>query len=179
LLVRLRLAEEDPNTPRALAGTFAVLADHAIAALDSVREIAHGIYPRPLAKFGLREALRPRAARAAVDVSLAGTAPRSTEEAEEAAYFSCSEAIQNAAKHADHRARVTLRPHHDHGWLAVRIADDGPGFEPSRVRDGAGLGNIRDRVEDLGGIFKVASDPGHGTVLTISMPWPARADRRR
>jgi signal transduction histidine kinase len=43
---------------------------------------------------------------------------------------------------------------------------------------GAGLQNIRDRTEDLGGAFNVASRPGHGTVLTISLPWPAVADGR-
>jgi signal transduction histidine kinase len=43
---------------------------------------------------------------------------------------------------------------------------------------GAGLQNIRDRTEDLGGDFNVASRPGHGTVLTISLPGPAVADGR-
>ena len=43
----------------------------------------------------------------------------------------------------------------------------------------AGVQNMRDRIEDLGGTFEVASSPGHGTVLTISLPWPAAADGRR
>jgi Ribosomal protein L11 methyltransferase (PrmA) len=30
----------------------------------------------------------------------------------------------------------------------------------------------------IGGIFKLASTPGRGTVLTVSLPWPARAWRR-
>jgi hypothetical protein len=42
----------------------------------------------------------------------------------------------------------------------------------------AGVRNIRDRIEDLGGTFEVASSPGHGTVLTISLRWPTAADRR-
>jgi len=31
---------------------------------------------------------------------------------------------------------------------------------------------IRERKNDLGGTFKVASSAGRGTVLTISLPWP-------
>ncbi len=58
------------------------------------------------------------------------------------------------------------------------IADDGRGFDPAHTLMGAGLQNIRDRTEDLGGAFNVASRPGHGTVLTISLPWPAVADGR-
>ena len=105
LVVRLRLAEEDRDTPPALAGTLAALVARAESALDSVREIARGIYPSPLAAFGLLQALRARATPAPIDVSLEGSAPRSTDEAEAAAYFSCSEAIQNVAntRAAPHR----------------------------------------------------------------------------
>ena len=59
----------------------------------------------------------------------------------------------------------------------MRIADDGRGFDPARTPKGAGLQNIRDRIEDLGGTFNLASRPGRGTALTISLPWPAAADR--
>jgi signal transduction histidine kinase len=179
LLVRLRLAEDDPSTPLKLAGTFAVLADHALAALDSLREITYGIYPRALAKLGVRETLLARAERAAVDVAIEGTVPRSTEAAEEAVYFACSEAIQNAVKHAGDGARVTVRFDDRPGSLAVRVADDGRGFDPGQTGEGAGLKNIRDRVLDLDGSFEVGSGLGRGTVLLISVPWPPPADQRR
>ncbi|HXO06600.1 MAG TPA: ATP-binding protein [Solirubrobacteraceae bacterium] len=179
LLVRLRLAEDDPTTPPKLAETFATLADHAVAALDSLREITYGIYPRALARLGVRETLQARAARAAVDVALEGTAPRSTEEAEEAVYFACSEAIQNAVKHAGDDARVTVRFDHRCGSLAVRVADDGRGFDPAQTGEGAGLKNIRDRVQGLDGSFEVNAKLGRGTVLVIAVPWPPPVDRRR
>jgi signal transduction histidine kinase len=143
-----------------------------------VRNIVRGIYPPLLTTFGPATALRAHAARAPVDVRLEGRAPRGTEAAEEAVYFACSEAIQNAAKYAGSEAQVTLQLHHDQGSLAVIIADDGRGFDPAHTLMGAGLQNIRDRTEDLGGAFNVASRPGHGTVLTISLPWPAVADGR-
>ncbi len=179
LIVKLALAQQDPETPPGLVEMLAELEAGAQAALDSVRDIARGIYPPLLADFGLTEALRAQAARAAVDVRLAGSAPRGTETAEEAVYFACSEAIQNAAKYAGRGAQVTLRLRHDQGSLAVCIADDGRGFDPAHTPEGAGVQNIRDRIEDHGGAFEVASRPGHGTVLTISLPWPAATDGRR
>ena len=180
LMLRLKLAAEDRNTPPALAATFVALEDHAAAALASLREIAYDIYPLPLTKLGLSEALRALAARAPIRVSVAGTAPRTTDEAEAAMYFCCSEAIQNVAKHAGRCAQVKLGLHHHHGMLAARIADDGLGFDPAQAPDGAGLRNIRERVQaTLNGTLRLTSTPGHGTVLTISLPWPAAADGRR
>jgi signal transduction histidine kinase len=179
LIVGLALVQEDAETPPALAETLAGLQARAQAALDSVRDIARGIYPPVLADFGLARALRSQAARAPVHVSVEGTAPRSAEAAEAAVYFACSEAIQNAAKYAGCGAQITLRLRHEQGSLAVRIADDGRGFDPAHTPRGAGLQNIRDRIEGLGGTFNLASSPGRGTVLSISLRWPLAAGWRR
>lgn len=173
LILRLKLAEEDFSTPPALAATFAALGDHAAAALDSLREIAHGVYPLALIKLGVAEALREQAARASVKVSVAGTTPRSTDEAETAMYFCCSEAIQNAAKHAGRAAEVKLSLRHNRGTLVARIEDDGLGFDSAQTADGEGLRNIRERVRTLAGTLRLRSAPGHGTVVIIWLQWPS------
>ena len=172
-MLRLKLAEEDRTTPSALAATFVALEDHAAAALASLREIAHGIYPLPLAKLGLAEALRAQAARVPISVNIAGTMPRSTHEAEAAMYFCCSEAIQNVVKHAGPRpSRARLAP--NHGTSPLRIEDNGRGFDPARDSRRRGLRNIRERAQTLDGTLRITSTPGHGTVLSISLPWPTR-----
>src|SRR5262249_1201770 len=129
--------------------------------------------------LGIRAALGAQATRAPTPVSVLGTVPRSTGEAEEAVYFACSEAIQNVAKHAGAATRVTIRLHHDCRWLTVGIGDDGPGFDPPTAQQGAGLGNIRSRIEDLGGTFSVDSTVGRGTALAIALPWPPASNGRR
>jgi signal transduction histidine kinase len=174
LIVKLRLAEQDRDTPPALAGTLSALADCAEATLDSVREIARGIYPPLLTGFGVMKALRVQAGRAPIDVRLVGTAPRSTQQSEAAVYFSGLEAIQNAAKHAGHGAQATLTLQHHAGTLEVRIQDDGQGFDPELTPDGAGLSNIHDRIQTLRGTVKITSSPKHGTLVTIALPWPSR-----
>jgi len=177
LIVKLAVAQQDPSTPRAVADMLAGIEDRAQAVLDSVRDIARGIYPPVLADFGLRDALRAHASRVAVPMNLAGTAPRSGEEAEHAVYFACSEALQNVVKHGGDGCRVSLRLNCEHGSLVVRISDNGRGFDPAHTIEGAGLQNIRDRIERLGGTVKLASKPCRGTVLTLSLPWPTRSDR--
>lgn len=174
LLVKLTRIEENRDTPAALARTLASLGAHATAALGAVREITLGIPPLPLTRFGVLEALRGQAKRAPVDVSFEGTVPRGTEAAEVAVYFSCLEAIQNVAKHAGRDARVTFRLRYSHGKLTVRIEDDGVGFDPALTPAGAGLTNIHDRIQTIGGSVDVSSEPARGTVLTLSLPWAPR-----
>jgi signal transduction histidine kinase len=176
LIVKLASAELDPRTPPAVADMLGGLQTRAQAALDSLRSIVGGIYPRVLADFGVERALRAHAARAAIDVRLRGRAPRSTEDAELAVYFSCLEAIQNTVKHAGPAVVIELWLRYSRGRLRVYIADDGLGFDPARPSSGTGLGNIRDRIEELGGTFSVSSGPGCGTALTIALPWPARTE---
>ena len=103
-------------------------------------------------------------------MSLAGTAPRSIQPAETALYFSCLEAIQNVANHAVRAAHAGLGLRHQHGVLAVRVEDEGRGFDSEDTPGGAGLRKIHERIEALGDTVTLTFAPGLGTVLTISRP---------
>jgi len=174
LLVKLRQIERDRDTPPALAGMLASVGANATAALDSVREITLGVPPLLLLRLGVLDALRAQVKRTPADVSLEGTAPRSSDAAEVAVYFSCLEAIQNVAKHAGPDAHVTFKLHHAERNLTVRIADDGVGFDPADTLAGTGLKNIRDRIQTMGGSVKINSRRGRGTLVAIALPWPPR-----
>jgi PAS domain S-box-containing protein len=59
--------------------------------------------------------------------------------------------------------------------VRLRVSDDGCGFDPDHVQvitDIAHFGLIamRERVEALGGRFRVTTAPGHGTVVEASLP---------
>lgn len=179
LIANLAIARQHGDTTPALAHLLERLEARAQTALDSVRTIARGIYPALLGDFGLAEALRAQARRAAINATVLGSPPRGGEEHEEAAYFTCTEAIQNAAKHAGHGVRVTLRLYYESQTLVVAVTDDGCGFSQARTPAGSGLQNIHDRILELGGTLSVASEPGRGTALTFSLPWPSRADQVR
>jgi two-component system NarL family sensor kinase len=59
------------------------------------------------------------------------------------------------------------------------VADDGGGFDVAAIgadpRRGIGLRNMRERVESVGGVFKVHSRPGATRVIA---QLPAEAVRR-
>jgi signal transduction histidine kinase len=59
--------------------------------------------------------------------------------------------------------------------VVLRVVDDGCGFDPGHVRvigDIAHFGLIamRERVEALGGRFRVTTAPGEGTVVEARLP---------
>jgi two-component system NarL family sensor kinase len=60
----------------------------------------------------------------------------------------------------------------DNGELKITVADNGHGIAASapQARGHDGLGNIRQRIEDLGGRFELASDAATGTTLRLHLP---------
>ena len=119
---------EDPE--RGIAKAHA-LGEDVDETLDSIRSLAHGVYPSLLTDHGLADALRS-AARAAplpctVDTDGAGRYPA---EVESAVYFCCLEALQNASKHADGAHRLEILLSQD-DRLRFEVRDDGAGFDPA------------------------------------------------
>lgn len=147
------------------------------AALDELRDLAHGLYPPVLADHGLPEALRAVARQSAVPVETS-IAPVGRRDAltEAAVYFCCSEALQNAVKHGGPDTEIALRLGvREDGSLTFEVRDDGPGFEAGAPRDGAGLGGMRERIEGVGGTLTIASAPGAGTRVAGVIPPEAAA----
>lgn len=86
------------------------------------------------------------------------------------------EAINNVVRHAD-CSFVLLAISITHRHLVAEIRDDGCGFtvpdlstlgEPER--QGHGLRNMQARAVELGGQLQIASAPGQGTRLTLTVP---------
>jgi len=146
--------------------------------IQTLRDLAHGIYPPLLRDAGLRDALRAAAKRSPLRVEVhADGIGRMPEQTEAAVYFCCLEALQNASKHAPGSSvRITLTDVADE--LSVVVADDGPGFDPARVAGGGGLQNMADRLGAIGGTVELRSAPGEGTVLTGRIPVPHSARPR-
>jgi signal transduction histidine kinase len=144
------------------------VADELSRALDDLREVSRGIHPAILSRGGLGPALKALARRSAVPVELeVDVAPRLPESVEVAAYYVVSEALTNAAKHAQASiAHVDARA--QDGSLHISVRDDGiGGADPRR---GSGLIGLTDRVEALGGMISLSSPAGKGTEMLVDLP---------
>jgi signal transduction histidine kinase len=144
------------------------VAEGLASVFDDVREIAHGVHPALLSESGLGPALKALGRRSMVPVELGVDVPtRLPEQVEVAAYYVVSEALTNAAKHAEASVvHVDVRARD--GSLHVSVRDDGVGG--ADAGRGSGLVGLNDRVEALGGTISVSSPVGLGTVLLVELP---------
>jgi len=161
------LALGSPDKARAV---LAELKDDADEALETLRDLARGIYPPLLADKGLRVALESQARKATVPVSVeASGVGRYSQEIEAAVYFCCLEALQNLQKYS-RAAKAVIRLRTDDARLHFEVEDDGGGFDLAKTNKGSGLTNMVDRLDALGGDVEIVSSPGNGTRLRGSLP---------
>jgi signal transduction histidine kinase len=177
MAVKLRLARQMIDSqPQKAAQILDDVIPEANETLETLRDLARGIFPPLLADRGLVSALEAHVAkyvvRARVEASDVFTSTRFEPHIEAAVYFCCLEAIQNSTKHAPGGA-ITVRLSTSDGWLEFAVSDDGPGFDPKSISFGTGLQNMTDRLEAIGGKLEIASAPGQGTTITGRVPAPA------
>jgi signal transduction histidine kinase len=143
----LRLARAGADGDAALVATLDGAAGEIEAALEELRELAHGIYPAILTEAGLGPALATLADEAPLPVEL-GELPSGRPPAgvERTAYVAVDVAIEDAA--ARGAAWLTVRVVQHPGRLVVTTDDDGP---PRTGR----LVHLADRVGALGGSLLV------------------------
>jgi signal transduction histidine kinase len=162
-----RLAPTDPQKSSELLLQLEQTADEAI---ETLRELAHGIYPPLLADHGLKAALEAQAGKATIPVEvIADGTGRYPREVEAAVYYCCLEALQNVQKYA-RATKATIRLGDDDGGLRFSVSDDGSGFDPQRRPQGAGLRNMADRLDSLGGTLTITAAHGQGAVVTGTLP---------
>jgi signal transduction histidine kinase len=96
---------------------------------------------------------------------------RLPDQVEVAAYCVVSEALTNAAKHAQASiAYVDVQA--PDGRLHLSVRDGGVGVPPPGR--GSGLIGLTDRVEALGGTISISSPSGQGTTLLVYLPFKGR-----
>ncbi|MDQ1402718.1 MAG: hypothetical protein QOG03_1034 [Actinomycetota bacterium] len=153
-----------------LAEMLRDLKEQADDAVNTLRDLAHGIYPPLLAAEGLPVALAAQARKSSLPVEVeADGVGRFEQEREAAVYFCTLEALQNAAKYSE-ATQVVVRLRHDDEHLFVIVEDNGRGFDPESFVAGAGVQNMSDRFETLGGTLEITSSPGNGTTVTGKLP---------
>ena len=163
-----------------LAGADGQVPDALLAGVERaqavLRDLVTGIYPAALTAAGLAAALPGLAELCPVPVLLDVPPRRFPARAETAAYFACSEALANIARHAGATAAALRAWEHD-GRLCLEITDDGcggavigDGLRVAGGPGGSGLRGLADRLAALGGTIAVDSPPGAGTRVTVELP---------
>lgn len=161
--------------PAKLAEPLEYILSLAEAGLSEMRALIFELRPESLQNEGLVAALTKQSdalrARYKLDViARFDPEPDIPLEAKEALYRIAQEAMHNVAKHA-HATRLELSLRNTDGTLTLEIRDNGKGFDPSRDFPGhLGLKSMPERAAQIGGTFRLESQPDAGTVITVTVP---------
>ena len=149
-------------------------------AIQEIRAIIGSVRPATLEDLGLGGAISSAATEVAAEAGWEidediGDVGSIRPDAEAALYRATVEALLNAKRHAGaHKVSVRLRQ--DDAYIEIVVADDGQGFaseqwgEASAKAGHFGLLHMRERIGLLGGVCKIASRPGEGTTVRITVP---------
>jgi len=55
------------------------------------------------------------------------------------------------------------------GRISFEVEDDGQGFDVTTMKRGAGLTNMEDRLDALGGVLLISSSLGRGSTISGSL----------
>jgi len=150
------------------------------AEVTSLRRTIGRLRPLVLVEDGLEAALREEAKSACNRAALATCEVTSELEGrldpvvETALFRVAQQALANVVDHAG-ATHALLAIECSATGVTLRVSDDGRGFDPGHVQVLAdiahfGLIAMRERVEALGGRFRVLTAPGEGTVVEANLP---------
>lgn len=172
-LVQAAESELDRDTEKARKH-LALAARTARENLTEARALVAGLMPTALGTGSLDEAIRRQLERFAEETPIsvtyhadAGTAELPTV-LEVVLLRMVQESLTNVRKHAQAtEVVITLRLNED--CLALRVRDNGVGFDPDGPVDGFGLRGMRNRAEQVGGKLTVHSGE-NGTDIELEVP---------
>jgi len=148
--------------------------------LRELRVIMSNLRPTPLDILGLKETIlryaeqyeEEYAISTSVDLKGLDSIPPSVELT---VFRILQEELANVRKHSNaDTVKISLET--SQGDVILTVEDDGVGFDPKMLpleQDGGehmGLVAMRERAELLGGNLNIASQPGEGTRITVSLP---------
>ena len=143
--------------------------------LAETRALIFELVPDSLEQQGLVLALQRQAAatQSRYRVNVSAFLPEEPEipvRAKEALYRICQESLHNMAKHAQAtNASVTLSCRE--GLVSLVIEDDGRGFDTNAEFPGhMGLQTMAERARRIGGQYRLESEPGKGTRVSVVVP---------
>jgi signal transduction histidine kinase len=156
-------------------------------AMADLRRLISGLRPGVIDQLGLLPALREVSEQilAPLDIAVTISGPadsRLPAEVEVVLFRIAQEAMHNIARHSA-ATKVELSVARGDGRIAMRIHDNGRGFDPAAVGPesgtgrGLGLAGMRERAALLGGWIRIDSAPGQGTSIEAEFP-AQRADEQ-
>ena len=156
-----------------------VIQDSLRRAMQEIRAVSGGLGLPQLGNLSLSETLarvvriHERRTGTRVIMSLDNVPEQASLPVKITLYRLVQEALNNAYRHAGGLGQqVQVKGEAGHLW--IEVSDQGPGFDRAQGTNGdeqLGLLGMRERVESLGGLFRIESAPGCGTKIVASLSY--------
>jgi len=174
------LAQQDRGEPEKAAERSGKISSTARQAIKSLDEIVWAVNPRNdtlvhlldyAGQFAL-DYLRLAGIRCRLDFPEQTPVRELSTDLRHNVFLAVKEAIHNIVKHS-HATEAWVRAAVSDQGLEIVVEDNGCGFERApedAVSDG--LRNMRQRLAEVRGQYRIESHPGQGTKVTLGLPWP-------
>jgi PAS domain S-box-containing protein len=149
--------------------------------MADVRRMSQDLRPPTLDRLGLISALESLASNIrkrsgmSIEVVVSGASRRFSPDIELALFRVTQEALSNTVKHSQ-ATNTQITVEFNNKVISVIVKDDGCGFSlPETVGDlvkqgRLGLVGMQERIQLVGGSFRIESEPGNGTTVFIEAP---------
>ncbi|HXU22212.1 MAG TPA: PAS domain-containing protein [Verrucomicrobiae bacterium] len=181
-----RLYESLPKNKRLAQTLLRSSVELADAAVREVRTVSYLMHPPLLDEAGLGPALRWYArgfaerSKIAVTVDIADDFGRASQDVEMTVFRVVQEALTNVHRYSG-SSTACIRVTRENRRLLAEVRDEGCGLavvgRGPQGPPGVGIAGMRERVQHLNGVFEIESMPGRGTIVRVSLPIDAAADR--
>ncbi len=153
-------------------------------AARETREVSYSMHPHMLDEAGLGSALRCFARDFAdlsgidVRVDVSTDFARQPREVETTIFRIVQEALTNVHRHSGSRT-ASVHVSREKHQLRTEVRDDGRGLPSAHpvlgdpLPTGVGLTGMKERAEQMNGVFELESTPGHGTIVRVTLPLSA------
>ncbi len=177
----LGIGDCEASLPEAIERRLNRVQDGMEDTIQNLRLLSRDLRPQLLQDLGLRDALDALASDLSrsfgIEVTFGqeGDVRRLRADQELNLYRISQEALSNVVKHSQ-SSQVNLLLNFQAEEVQLTIADNGCGFDvPEDLTKlartgGMGVLNMRQRMREIGGCLNLASSPGQGTSLKLSVP---------
>lgn len=173
----IKANKKEPSFDETAIGEIMAEIKHAI---QETREISYNLRPFQLDRLGLTKAVEivlrsvGSSLGLKIDSELDNIDDVFPKDLRINFYRIVQEAMNNIMKHAQ-ATEVLVRVIREDDRVLLSIRDNGIGFTPTNRpskggKSGFGLTGMEERAHLLGGVFRVRSTPGQGTITTVEIP---------
>ncbi len=174
-------------SPEEVPGELKLVEEMTLRATEEIRHVLFKLRPLVLESKGLAAALQELAEKMMktykqpMTVRVGADVERYVDDTQQGAlFYLIEEAANNARKYAE-ASMITVQIARQGEVLAVRIADNGKGFDMdtanANVKGSFGMINMRERAELLDGTLTLKTGRGKGTTIDVVIPLNINSSR--